>query len=115
MYVYNDSSHKQRFEAIVHDIINCYTLKLGISEKLIFIKNSKYDIEFDYDKTIFKLMHASLEKVSKNINKYKNILFPESIINKPSEQKPIKMWFDMELNDEQKKAVSNILYGKFHF
>ena len=87
---------------------------MGISEKICFIKNSKYDIEFDYDKAIFKLMHAALEKCSKNMSQYKSILFPEPIINRLIEQKPIKMWFDNELNDEQKKAVSNIVAGEIH-
>jgi hypothetical protein len=59
-------------------------------------------------------MHDALEKCAKNMSQYKHILFPEpsnTIIN----QKPIKMWFDRELNDEQKKAVSNIVSGKLSF
>jgi hypothetical protein len=113
LYVYNESTHTQRYEAIVHEV-DGFTLKLGISDKISYIKNSKYDIEFNYDKTIFLLMHDALEKCAKNMSQYKHILFPESS-NTIIKQKPIKMWFDRELNDEQKKAVSNIVSGNLSF
>ena len=112
LYIYKNGCYKKRYEAIIHEIINGFTLKLGINESISYIKNSKYDVEFSYDKSAFKLMHDALDNCSKNFNAFKDILFPNSIskTNK-TEQKNVKMWFDRDLNDEQKQAVINIMSG----
>lgn len=112
IYIYKDKTHQQRYEAIVHEINNGFTLKLGVSDDLSYINGTKYDIEFTYDKTAFVLMHKALDKCHKNFQVYEKILFPEvSKVYIKSEYKPIKMWFDKDLNDEQKKAVMNIISG----
>ena len=111
LYVYINATHKKRFEGIVHEIINGCTLKIGISEQISYIQNTKYDIEFNYDKSAFKLMHAALDKCSKNLSAYKHLLFPDSTNSIKTEEKTVKMWFDKDLNDQQKKAVINIISG----
>ena len=56
-------------------------------------------------------MHDALEKCAKNMSQYKHILFPEPS-NNNIDMISIKIWFDRELNNEQKKAVINIVSSK---
>ena len=56
-------------------------------------------------------MHDALEKCAKNMSQYKHILFPEPS-NNSIDMISIKIWFDRELNNEQKKAVINIVSSK---
>jgi hypothetical protein len=112
LYVYNDSTHKKRYEAIVHDIINGCTLKLEINDSISYIQKTRYDVEFSYDKSAIRLMHNALDICSNNFSVYKEILFPNSNrISIKTEHREIKMWFDRDLNDEQKKAIGSILSG----
>eukprot|EP01130_Rhizamoeba_saxonica_P000568 TRINITY_DN10536_c0_g1_i1.p1 TRINITY_DN10536_c0_g1~~TRINITY_DN10536_c0_g1_i1.p1 ORF type:complete len:581 (-),score=120.45 TRINITY_DN10536_c0_g1_i1:45-1661(-) len=75
----------------------------------MYIPRYKVDVRFKFTRTPIRRMHQSLELIGNN----RRLLFPdESDIEEDIDFGTIRRWKNSKLNDEQKTAVKNIVFGR---
>ena len=75
------------------------------------LNSSRVDVVFEFKRTSLKLLHQGLEKLE-NLSIAKQIIHPHPSNNSPRVT-PIRSFFNRNLNDQQKNAVSTACSGSY--
>ncbi|XP_049608484.1 putative helicase mov-10-B.1 [Syngnathus scovelli] len=114
LLVYPQGESRHKYRGYVHKVERD-SVKLGFSSKLldIFVDGMKFNVEFTFNRLLLRLQHRAVELALKlNLNK---VLFPPTELSsqKVAGDVPELSFYNRQLeqNDEQCRAVRNIVAG----
>lgn len=103
-----------RYEGYIHEIRGNLVLMKFSWQFQESYSGSDVSIEFQFSRTKFRKAHQAINDAISNLGH--EILFPTRLLGRESQLPPEKLesiqWFNKNLNDYQKAAVSNILLGQ---
>lgn len=107
-------NNASRYEGVIHEVKGELVLMKFQRQFQETYSGSDVSIEFHFSRTKYRKAHHAINLAISNLGQ--EILFPTLLLRKQNQVPPEKLnsiqWFNKNLNNWQKSAVSNILLGQ---